>query len=122
MAKYFPNVYIDGCWLTHISPTGFKRGLTEWLETVPMNKIFAWDPREDEFTYYGRSHVLEEVLSEQDITMEELNDEWERRALILNWMARKKIEHYSTVAQIIRDYYAAPDQTYDRARRELKTV
>ena len=21
---------------------GFRRGLSEWLETVPMNKIFAW--------------------------------------------------------------------------------
>ena len=42
MAKYFPNVYIDGCWLAHISPAAYKRGLDEWLEIVPANKIFAW--------------------------------------------------------------------------------
>lgn len=42
LAKYFPNVYIDGCWLAHISPTAYKRGLDEWLEIVPANKIFAW--------------------------------------------------------------------------------
>ncbi len=42
MAKYFPNVYINGCWLMHISPSAFKRALISWIETVPMNKIFAW--------------------------------------------------------------------------------
>jgi hypothetical protein len=42
MSKYFPNVYIDACWLAHISPTAYKRGLNEWLEIVPYNKIFAW--------------------------------------------------------------------------------
>jgi predicted TIM-barrel fold metal-dependent hydrolase len=41
-AKYFPNVYLDGCWLAHISPAAYKRGLDEWLEIVPSNKIFAW--------------------------------------------------------------------------------
>lgn len=42
MAKYFPNVYIDGCWLMHISPSAYRRALTAWIETVPMHKIFAW--------------------------------------------------------------------------------
>jgi len=42
MAKYFPNVYVDGCWLAHISPAAYKRALDEWIEIVPGNKIFAW--------------------------------------------------------------------------------
>jgi hypothetical protein len=42
LAKYFPNVYLDACWLAHISPAAYKRGLNEWLEIVPSNKIFAW--------------------------------------------------------------------------------
>jgi len=42
LAKYFPNVYLDACWLAHISPAAYKRGLDEWLEIVPANKIFAW--------------------------------------------------------------------------------
>lgn len=42
MAKYFPNVYVNGCWLTHISPAAYKRALDEWIEIVPGNKIFAW--------------------------------------------------------------------------------
>jgi len=42
MAKYFPNVYINGCWLHHISPSAYRAALTAWIETVPLNKIFAW--------------------------------------------------------------------------------
>jgi hypothetical protein len=42
LAKYFPNVYLDACWLDHISPTAYRKGLSEWLEIVPSNKIFAW--------------------------------------------------------------------------------
>ncbi|MHC4874226.1 MAG: amidohydrolase family protein [Planctomycetota bacterium] len=42
MAKYFPNVYIDGCWLAQISPSAYRNALRSWLETVPASKIFAW--------------------------------------------------------------------------------
>lgn len=41
LAKYIPNVYIDGCWFSHISSSVYKRGLNEWLEIAPANKIFA---------------------------------------------------------------------------------
>lgn len=42
MAKNFPNVYIDMCWLYIISPSYSERYLHEWLETVPANKIMAF--------------------------------------------------------------------------------
>lgn len=42
LAKYFPNVYVDGCWLTHICPSAYKEALNEWLEIAPATKIFAW--------------------------------------------------------------------------------
>jgi len=42
LAKYFPNVYVDGCWLAHISPAAYTRALDEWIEIVPSSKIFAW--------------------------------------------------------------------------------
>ena len=51
LAKYFPNVYIDGCWLSHISSTGYRQALRSWIETVPMSKILAWG---------GDHHILEQ--------------------------------------------------------------
>ena len=42
MAKYFPNVYIDGCWFPHFAPSAYRRALSTWIEMAPANKIFAW--------------------------------------------------------------------------------
>jgi hypothetical protein len=42
LAKNFPNVFIDMCWLYIISPSYSERYLHEWLETVPANKIMAF--------------------------------------------------------------------------------
>jgi predicted TIM-barrel fold metal-dependent hydrolase len=42
LAKNFPNVYLDMCWMHIISPSSSKRWLEEWLETVPSNKILAF--------------------------------------------------------------------------------
>jgi hypothetical protein len=42
MAKYFPEVYVNGCWLHHISPSAYHDALRSWIDIVPMSKIFAW--------------------------------------------------------------------------------
>jgi len=41
LAKTFPNVYADLCWVHAISPSVAARTLHEWLEIIPANKIFA---------------------------------------------------------------------------------
>jgi predicted TIM-barrel fold metal-dependent hydrolase len=42
LAKNFQNVYVDMCWLHIISPSRARSALSEWLETVPTNKILAF--------------------------------------------------------------------------------
>ncbi|VAW17997.1 hypothetical protein MNBD_BACTEROID01-2116 [hydrothermal vent metagenome] len=42
LAKSYPNVYIDMCWMHIISPLASKQYLEEWLLTVPANKIMAF--------------------------------------------------------------------------------
>jgi hypothetical protein len=42
LAKNFPNVYLDLCWLYIISPSAGARMLHEAIETVASNKIFAF--------------------------------------------------------------------------------
>jgi predicted TIM-barrel fold metal-dependent hydrolase len=42
LAKNFPNVYVDMCWLHIISPHRARLALSEWLDTVPSNKIFGF--------------------------------------------------------------------------------
>ena len=42
IAKYFPNVCIDMCWMYVISPSYSERYLNEWIETVPASKIMGF--------------------------------------------------------------------------------
>lgn len=53
LAKMFPNVTADFCWMWVLSPAGARRALDEMLETVPANKIlgFGGDYRYAELTY-----------------------------------------------------------------------
>ena len=70
MAKNFPNVYIDMCWLHIISPKIARESLSEWIETVPANKItgFGGDYRYVEGVYSHAEMAREgiaEVLAEK---------------------------------------------------------
>jgi hypothetical protein len=42
IAKNYPNVYPDMCWMWAMNPTESERTLAEWLDGVPFNKIFAF--------------------------------------------------------------------------------
>ncbi len=65
LAKNFPNVYLDLCWLHIISPTAGVRILHEAIETVPANKIFAFG---GDFIIpegaYGHSVLARQVVSQ----------------------------------------------------------
>lgn len=41
LAKAFPNVYADLCWIHALSPRVATRTLGDWLEVIPANKILA---------------------------------------------------------------------------------
>jgi hypothetical protein len=42
LAKNFPNVYIDMCWMHVISDSMARSALSEWLDEVPANKIMGF--------------------------------------------------------------------------------
>ncbi|MGQ9639407.1 MAG: amidohydrolase family protein [Candidatus Bathyarchaeia archaeon] len=42
LAKNFSNVYLDMAWLHIISPNTAREALSEWLDTVPSNKILGF--------------------------------------------------------------------------------
>jgi uncharacterized protein len=42
LAKSYPNVYADFCWAHVISPEVARRTMAEFLDTVPVNKIFGF--------------------------------------------------------------------------------
>lgn len=42
LAKNYPNVWPDMCWAWTMNPAESERTLSEWIDGVPFNKIFAY--------------------------------------------------------------------------------
>jgi len=42
IAKTYPNVWIDMCWLWAMNPGQAAQALSQWLDCLPFNKIFAY--------------------------------------------------------------------------------
>jgi len=64
LAKNYPNVYIDMCWLYAIAPSYSERYLHEWLETVPANKIMAFGGDYNNIeNVYGELVVAKQIIT-----------------------------------------------------------
>jgi predicted TIM-barrel fold metal-dependent hydrolase len=74
IAKTFPNVYIDMCWLYAISPSYSERYLHEWIETVPANKIMAFGG-----DYNNVENIYGELLVAKQIITRVLTDKVRER-------------------------------------------
>ncbi|WP_455368307.1 amidohydrolase family protein [[Eubacterium] cellulosolvens] len=64
LAKTFPNVYLDLAWLHLISPHVAREALSEWIDTVPSNKILGFG---GDYVFvegsYGHSIIARENVS-----------------------------------------------------------
>jgi len=64
LAKTFPNVYADLCWVYIISPEIGRRLLHELIETVPGNKIMAFGGDEQTVEMaYAHSRMARQVVA-----------------------------------------------------------
>lgn len=70
LAKNHPNVYLESGWLAYIAPAAYRRAMSEWLDSVPSNKILAFsaDCLHIEQTYGAllfTRHLLAQTLTEK---------------------------------------------------------
>jgi hypothetical protein len=42
LGKYFENVSLNMCWMHIMGPEVARRGLAQWLDAVPVSRIFAF--------------------------------------------------------------------------------
>ncbi|MFQ5978201.1 MAG: type II/IV secretion system ATPase subunit [Candidatus Heimdallarchaeota archaeon] len=97
-------------------------GVDPVTNEIVTNKIHSWNPRDDSFTFFGRSYILEDIMAQTGWSEGEIYDELDRRQTILRWMVKKKVNHYQEVGRILQRYYQNPEQLVDEARRELKSL
>jgi len=76
---------------------------------------FSWKPANDTFVSSVEKGVMLPSLAKKlGRTEQELIDELKRRENVLKWMGSHHIRSYRDVAAIIAEYYARPDEFYQK--------
>jgi flagellar protein FlaI len=86
---------------------------------VDLSDVYRWEPRTDSFTYSGRSKTIERFAEKAGATQDSVREELQRRKTVLDYLVKKNIRRYREVGAVIRDYYADPLKTFERARLSL---
>lgn len=96
LAKSFPNVFADLCWMHILSPIGARRVLDEWLDVIPANKIFAFggDVAVPERTYAHAKMARENVYRVLVRRVREEGWSQERAAELARMVLYKNPKHF----------------------------
>ena len=101
---------------------GSIRRITEVAEVVGMeegnvqlNRVFEWNNMVDKVEYVGiASQTLREMAELRGITITEIEEEIEKRRLVLEYMGDNNIRSIKEVGDWISQYYKDPDEVLDK--------
>ncbi|MGZ7116950.1 MAG: ATPase, T2SS/T4P/T4SS family, partial [Methanobacterium sp.] len=101
---------------------GSLRRITEVAEVVGMeegnvqlNRIFEWNNIVDKVEYVGiASKTLREIAELRGIGITEIEEEIEKRRLVLEYMADNNYRSITDVGKWIHDYYKDPDEVLEK--------
>jgi flagellar protein FlaI len=94
-------------------------------DQVQIEHRFRWDSFDDTYRFLesaGRGEsVFKQISTLRHIPEHVLEEEMQKRTLILEWMVKENINTYSQVAEIVHNYYTNPEEVLTRARFEVAT-
>jgi len=97
-------------------------GLDPTNDDILTNEVFRWNPRKDNFEYFGKGRVMDRIAEYRNWTDKELNEEFNNRVDVIKWMAKNKIRHYVDVGNVIAGYYKNPDNILKRVRENADKI
>jgi len=83
------------------------------------NTVYEWDSATDTFVYKGHSFLFDEIMEMRNMTHEEMEQEFQRRVDIVNYMSEKGVLDFREIAKIVISYYQYPQETAKRIRDEM---
>ena len=84
---------------------------------ILINEVFHWDASTDQFIYSGKSHVLERICNEKNMTHEQMINEMKRRAQLIKWMDFNNIRDFKKVSNLFSKYGANPEETLQKIKK-----
>jgi len=81
---------------------------------VQLNRVFEWDNVNDKVEYVGiASQTLRDISELRGIGISEIEEEIEKRRLVLEYLADNNIRSIDEVGQYVNQYYRDPDAMLD---------
>jgi len=94
---------------------------------VDANKVFGWDPKNDEYIIENKSMLLKQIAEQNGIENEDIKKDLRNKQHVLNYMQNEQIKHYRDVGDVISRYYSDPEsimktigQTFNLDENELE--
>ncbi|AGK60281.1 Type IV secretory pathway, VirB11 component [Archaeoglobus sulfaticallidus PM70-1] len=79
-------------------------GIDPATKDVLVNTVFKYDESINDFIFSGRSYLLENIAKVKGVSVEEIFEEMENRARVLQWMMHKGVS-YDEFTVIVNKYY-----------------
>ncbi|MFP4046092.1 MAG: type II/IV secretion system ATPase subunit, partial [Candidatus Aenigmatarchaeota archaeon] len=84
-------------------------------QDIPIvNKLFSWNPKNDNIDTEGKSIILKEIAEERAVSPEELKKDLEDRTKVLRWMVQNSIRNLNSIGKIIGMYYHNKENLMER--------
>jgi flagellar protein FlaI len=80
-------------------------GIDQGTKELITNTVFRWDPITDKVEYLGRSFIVEKLSKSFGIPKEELENEINKRQMLLDDLKARGVVNYKEVTEAVRQYY-----------------
>jgi flagellar protein FlaI len=94
-------------------------GIDTQTKTPITNRVFKWNPINDNFEIVGKSVLLKKISEMTGLNEQQLKDELERRMFVLNWMKERNIVNYKDVFTVMNMYYTYPERVLSSIKGEI---
>ncbi len=91
-------------------------GLDPRTNEIITNEVFRYMAKDDTYQYSGRCYLLEKIARNLGKRMKDVMEEVAKRRTILEWMVRNDIRSFKEVTEVIRNFYANPEEVYKAAK------
>ena len=93
----------------------------EISEVGKYTRMFEWNPTKDVFdaSPIKDSKKLTKLARDLRLSLNEIEEEIEGRALVLKWMQKKGIRNFREITSMLDAYVVSPNDVYTRAASEL---
>ncbi|MEF8833041.1 MAG: type II/IV secretion system ATPase subunit, partial [Candidatus Thermoplasmatota archaeon] len=80
------------------------------------NTVFEWERSTDSYSYKGHSYMFDEIKTAKNLSEEEMQEEFENRVEVVEYMVEKDMTHYKDISKIVTSYYKEPEETLAKIR------